>query len=162
MVSKKSKPLVGWVVGSASDLPVMNKGRAVLDKLQIPHELIVASAHRTPDKVDKLARDAEKRGWKIIVAAAGMANHLAGAFAARTQLPVIGLPVASGSLSGLDSLLSTVQMPPGVPVATVSIGSAGGVNAAVLAARILALNDKALLARLDKYVAGLGAAVKKS
>lgn len=162
MVSKKSKPLVGWVVGSASDLPVMDKGLAILDKLQIPHELIVASAHRTPSKVDKLARDAKKRGWKIIVAAAGMANHLAGAFAARTQLPVIGLPVASGSLAGLDSLLSTVQMPPGVPVATVSIGSAGGVNAAVLAARILSLNDKALLARLDKYVAGLGAAVKKS
>jgi len=155
-------PVVGWVVGSKNDLPILDKGLAVMKELQIPHEVLVASAHRTPDLVDELAKNAEKRGWKIVIAGAGMANHLAGTFAGRVLLPVIGIPFVSGSLNGMDSLLSTVQMPPGVPVATVSLGEAGGVNAAVLAARILALNDPALKERLSQYVKKLGSAIRDS
>ena len=153
---RNPRPVVGWVVGSGSDLPVMEKGLAVLRKLEISHEILVASAHRSPDRVEALARQAEKRGWTVLVASAGMANHLAGSFAARTRLPVIGLPLAVGSLGGLDSLLSTVQMPPGVPVATVSLGEAGAVNAAVFAARILALSDPSLAKRLSRYAEALG------
>src|ERR1041385_3334690 len=132
-------PLVGILVGSASDLPLMQQATAILERFQIPHELRVVSAHRNPDTVDEYARTAEERGLVCVICGAGMANHLAGAVAARTALPVIGVPLSGSKLSGLDSLFSTVQMPTGVPVATVAVD--GAMNAAILAAQILAVRD---------------------
>lgn len=144
-------PIVGILVGSKSDLPILEKCVARLEELGIEHELEVRSAHRDPEGVSEYAGTARERGLKVIICAAGMAAHLAGAVAARTSLPVIGIPVAAGPLSGFDSLLSTVQMPSGVPVATVAVN--GAVNAAVLAAQILALSDPDLQQRLE----GVGA-----
>lgn len=140
-------PLVGILVGSESDLPVLEKCTARLDALQIGYELEVRSAHRNPEDVAEYVSTARDRGLKVIICAAGMAAHLAGAVAARTNLPVIGVPVAAGPLNGFDALLSTVQMPSGVPVATVAIN--GAANAAVLAAQILALSDPELADRLE-------------
>ncbi len=142
-------PLVGILVGSASDLPVLQQGGAILEKLEIPHEIHVMSAHRTPDLVDEYARTAEGRGLVTVICGAGMAAHLAGAVAARTVLPVIGVPVAAENLAGADALYSTVQMPPGLPVATVAIN--GAVNAALLAVEILAVTDDDLARKLDAY-----------
>ena len=139
-------PLVGILVGSKSDLPVMEKCTKRLENLGVDHELEVLSAHRTPDAVAEYVATAPGRGIKVFVCAAGMAAHLAGAVAARTNLPVIGIPVAAGTLGGFDALLSTVQMPSGVPVATVAVN--GAANAAVLAAQILALSDPDLAERL--------------
>jgi 5-(carboxyamino)imidazole ribonucleotide mutase len=139
-------PSVGILVGSESDLPVLEKCTARLDDLRIDYELEVRSAHRTPEDVAEYASTARDRGLKVIICAAGMAAHLAGAVAARTNLPVIGIPVAAGPLNGFDALLSTVQMPSGVPVATVAVN--GAANAAVLAAQILALSDPQLADRL--------------
>jgi len=139
--------LVGILVGSKSDMPVLEKCTARLEELGIEHEIEVRSAHRDPEGVSEYAGTARERGLKVIICAAGMAAHLAGAVAARTNLPVIGIPVTAGPLNGLDSLLSTVQMPSGVPVATVAVN--GAVNAAVLAAQILALSDPDLLERLE-------------
>ncbi|HKZ26469.1 MAG TPA: 5-(carboxyamino)imidazole ribonucleotide mutase, partial [Rubrobacteraceae bacterium] len=138
---------VGILTGSESDLPVLEKCTARLDALGIDHELQVLSAHRNPEGVSEYAGTARERGLKVMICAAGMAAHLAGAVAARTSLPVIGIPVAAGSLGGLDSLLSTVQMPSGVPVATVAVN--GAANAAVLAAQILALSEPDLAERLE-------------
>lgn len=135
-------------MGSRSDQPVVNKAIEVLTSLEIPHEVRVISAHRSPQLLDKYVHTAEKNGCEVFIAAAGMAAHLAGAIAARTVKPVIGIPVDS-TLNGWDALLSTVQMPPGVPVATVSIGVAGSQNAAHLAAQIIALKDSALNKRLN-------------
>ena len=140
-------PSVGILVGSESDLPVLEKCTARLMSLGIDFELEVLSAHRDPEGVAEYVASAPGRGIKVFICAAGMAAHLAGAVAARTNLPVIGIPVASGSLSGFDALLSTVQMPSGVPVATVAVN--GAANAAVLAAQILALSDPELAARLE-------------
>jgi 5-(carboxyamino)imidazole ribonucleotide mutase len=140
-------PLVGILVGSKSDLPVLEKCTAKLEELGIEYELDVRSAHRDPKGVSEYTQTARERGLKVVICAAGMAAHLAGAVAARTSLPVIGIPVAAGSLGGLDSLLSTVQMPPGVPVATVAVNGAS--NAAVLAAQILALSNSELAERLE-------------
>jgi phosphoribosylaminoimidazole carboxylase PurE protein len=140
-------PSVGILVGSKSDLPVLEKCTARLDDLGIEYELEVRSAHRTPEDVAEYASTARDRGLKVIICAAGMAAHLAGAVAARTNLPVIGIPVAAGPLNGFDALLSTVQMPSGVPVATVAVN--GAANAAVLAAQILALSDPRLADRLE-------------
>jgi 5-(carboxyamino)imidazole ribonucleotide mutase len=140
-------PRVGILVGSKSDLPVLDKCTARLEELGIEYEIEVRSAHRNPEDVSEYAGTARERGLKILICAAGMAAHLAGAVAARTSLPVIGIPVAAGSLGGLDSLLSTVQMPSGVPVATVAVN--GAANAAVLAAQILALSDPDLAERLE-------------
>ncbi len=142
---------VGIVMGSDSDLPAMSAASEFLKSVGIPCELVVASAHRTPEKAVTYARTASERGLKIIIAGAGMAAHLAGVLAAHTDLPVIGVPLDSSSLNGLDSLLSTVQMPPGVPVATMGIGKAGAKNAAVLALRILALADPKLGERLVRF-----------
>jgi 5-(carboxyamino)imidazole ribonucleotide mutase len=139
-------PLVGILVGSKSDMPVIEKCTTRLDELEIEYEIEVRSAHRNPESVSEYAGTARERGLKVIICAAGMAAHLAGAVAARTNLPVIGIPVAAGTLGGLDSLLSTVQMPSGVPVATVAIN--GAANAAVLAAQILALSDSDLADKL--------------
>ncbi len=140
-------PLVGILVGSKSDMPVLEKCTARLEDLGIGYEIEVRSAHRNPEGVSEYARTARERGLKVMICAAGMAAHLAGAVAARTTLPVIGIPVAAGTLGGLDSLLSTVQMPSGVPVATVAIN--GAANAAVLAAQILALSDPDLAEKLE-------------
>jgi len=140
--------MIGIVMGSDSDLPVMQGGVDFLKKMDIPYEITVASAHRSPARAMEYASSARDRGLKIIIAAAGMAAHLAGVLAAHTTLPVIGVPVDSSSLNGLDALLSTVQMPPGVPVATMGIGKAGAKNAAILAAQILALADERLAGRL--------------
>lgn len=143
--------MIGIVMGSDSDLPVMQGCVDFLKKMGIPYEITVASAHRSPARAMEYASSARTRGLKIIIAAAGMAAHLAGVLAAHTTLPVIGVPVDSSSLNGLDALLSTVQMPPGVPVATMGIGKAGAKNGAILAAQILALSDEGLAARLADF-----------
>ncbi len=137
---------VGIIMGSVSDLPVVQKTIDTLTSLDVPFEAHVYSAHRTPEEAAKFAREAKGAGFGVIIAAAGMAAHLAGAIAASTTLPVIGIPCKSNTLDGIDALLSTVQMPSGIPVATVAIG--GGVNAALLAAEILALSDDALAEKL--------------
>jgi len=138
---------VGIVMGSDSDLPILQKSTDTLKGLGIPCEVHVYSAHRTPDEARDFARNARANGFGVIIAAAGMAAHLAGAIAANTTLPVIGIPCKSTNLDGLDALLSTVQMPSGIPVATVAIN--GGVNAALLAAQMIALEDAELAAKLD-------------
>ena len=138
---------VGIVMGSDSDLPVIQKAVDVLASLEIPYEVHVYSAHRTPDEARDFARNARKNGFGVMIAAAGMAAHLAGAVAANTTLPVIGSPCKSSNLDGIDALLSTVQMPTGIPVATVAIN--GGANAALLSAQILALEEPALAEKLD-------------
>ena len=138
---------VGIVMGSDSDLPVIKKATDQLKALEIPFEVHVYSAHRTPAEARDFALNARQNGFGVMIAAAGMAAHLAGAVAANTTLPVIGIPCAGPCLEGLDALLSTVQMPSGIPVATVAVG--GGANAALLAAQILAVEDRALAARLD-------------
>jgi 5-(carboxyamino)imidazole ribonucleotide mutase len=142
-------PLVGVVGGSRSDFPILEKGIAVLDELGIANELRVVSAHRTPDHLFRYAEDASGRGLRVIIAGAGGAAHLPGMLAAKTMLPVIGVPIPTQHLGGLDSLLSIVQMPRGIPVATVAIGNAD--NAALLAAQILALSDDALAERLRDW-----------
>ena len=139
-------PSIGILVGSKSDLPVMEKCTNRLDDLGIEYELEVRSAHRNPDDVAEYVVSAPGRGVKVFICAAGMAAHLAGAVAARTNFPVIGIPIAAGTLGGFDALLATVQMPSGVPVATVAVN--GAANAAVLAAQILALSDPELAERL--------------
>ena len=138
---------VGIVMGSDSDLPVIRKTADTLKSLEIPFEVHIYSAHRTPEEAGKFARTAADNGFGVIIAAAGMAAHLAGAIAANTTLPVIGIPCQGPGLEGLDALLSTVQMPTGIPVATVAVN--GGANAALLAAQILAVEDAELAAKLD-------------
>lgn len=148
---KKEKALVSIIMGSDSDYPVMRSAADFLKKMKIPYELTVASAHRTPAKACALASTAQERGVKVIIAGAGMAAHLAGVLASHTDVPVIGVPLDASPLKGMDSLLSTVQMPPGIPVATMGIGKAGAKNAAVLAVRILALSDKGLAKKLVAF-----------
>ena len=143
-----AEPKVAVLMGSESDRARMAGTAQVLDELQIPYEMHVMSAHRTPAKVAEFTAGAAGRGIRVLIAAAGMANHLAGAVAARTILPVIGVPLDASSLGGLDALLATVQMPAGVPVATVAVGGAGAKNAAWLAAQILALSDADLAVKL--------------
>jgi len=151
--------MIGIVMGSDSDLPVMQGCMDFLKKMHIPYEVTVASAHRTPHRAAEYSATARERGLKMIIAAAGMAAHLAGVLAAHTTLPVIGVPVDSSSLNGLDSLLSTVQMPPGVPVATMGIGKAGARNAAILASQILGITDSTIAARLDQFKKDMAAEV---
>lgn len=139
--------MISIVMGSDSDLPVLQGCMDTLRRLEIPYEATVASAHRTPERAAQLAGSARERGVKVIIAAAGMAAHLAGVLAAHTTLPVIGVPV-DASLNGLDSLLSTVQMPPGIPVASMAIGKAGAKNAAIFAAQILGVHDPEIARRL--------------
>lgn len=147
----EEKPLVGVVMGSKSDKAVMGGCGEMLEKLGIPHEIRVLSAHRTPEDTRRFSETAEERGLQVIIAGAGWAAHLAGFIAAHTTLPVIGVPIDSSPLNGLDALLSTVQMPPGIPVATVSLGAGGAKNAAVLAAEILALKMPNIAERLKIY-----------
>jgi phosphoribosylamine--glycine ligase len=139
------------LMGSDSDAPVMQAARDLLTELQIASEMTVASAHRSPERVTRLVRDAPARGVKVFIVGAGAAAHLAGVVAAHSTLPVIGVPIDSSALKGLDALLSTVQMPPGVPVATVSIGKPGATNAAVLAAQILGIADQTIAKKLEAY-----------
>ncbi len=139
---------VAIIIGSDSDLPIAEKAYNTLKELEVPATVHILSAHRTPDEARDLAKSAKENGYGVIIAAAGMAAHLAGAIAANTTLPVIGIPVKSGDLGGMDALLSTVMMPSGIPVATVAIG--GGVNAALLASEILALSDDTLAKKLEE------------
>lgn len=148
---------VGIIMGSDSDLPIIKKATDMLKSLEIPFEVHIYSAHRTPVEARNFALNARENGFGVLIAAAGMAAHLAGAIAANTTLPVIGIPCKSSVLDGMDALLSTVQMPTGIPVATVAIN--GGANAALLAAQIIAVEDKELAARLDAKRASDAAAV---
>ena len=151
MAESVGGPVVGIVMGSDSDWDVMKSTVETLTRLQIPHETRLLSAHRTPDETAEYARAAEQRGLRVIIAAAGGAAALPGAIAAHTLLPVLGVPVKAWALDGLDSLLSMVQMPRGVPVGTLAIGRAGAVNAALLAVEILGLSDPGLRAKLRKF-----------
>ena len=150
---------IGIIMGSDSDLPVVQKSADTLKSLEIPYEMHIYSAHRTPLEARDFAFNARKNGFGVLIAAAGMAAHLAGAIAANTTLPVIGIPLKSAALDGLDALLATVQMPRGIPVATVAID--GAVNAALLAAQILAVEDADLAAKLDARRAAEAAAVRE-
>ena len=146
-----SQPLVGIIMGSSSDWETMRHAAETLDKLGVAHETKVVSAHRTPNRLYDYASSAKERGLKIIIAGAGGAAHLPGMAASMTSLPVLGVPVESQALKGMDSLLSIVQMPAGVPVGTLAIGRAGAVNAGLLAASILAITDDQLAARVERY-----------
>jgi phosphoribosylaminoimidazole carboxylase PurE protein len=142
---------VGILMGSDSDLPKMKKAAEILREFGVPYYMTVASAHRTPERVSEIARRAEKEGWKVLIAGAGMAAHLAGFLAAHTVTPVIGVPMDSSSLGGIDSLLSTVQMPGGIPVACMGLGSSGAKNAGLFAVEILACFDGDLRQKLIEY-----------
>ena len=150
-MSNKKTPLVSIIMGSQSDWESVKPASKILEEFSIPHECKIISAHRTPDRHKTFATNAKKKGIKVILAAAGGAAHLAGVTAAHTSLPVLGIPMES-KLSGLDSLLSTVQMPSGVPVATFAIGNAGSKNAALFAIRIIALEDSLVANKLDQYI----------
>ena len=152
-------PLVSVIMGSTSDLPVMEKACKFLDEMHVPFEVNALSAHRTPDAVEQFAKNARTRGVKVIIAGAGMAAALPGVIAASTMLPVIGVPI-KGMLDGLDAMLSIIQMPPGIPVATVGVN--GAMNAAILAVEMLALADDDIAERLATYKAGLGAKIEKA
>ena len=145
------KPKVLIIMGSDSDLPVMEKAEEVLREFKIPYDITVASAHRSPERTVTLAKEAEKKGIEVIIAGAGSAAHLAGVIAAHTILPVIGVPIDSSPLKGIDALFSTVQMPPGIPVAAMAVGSAGAKNAAIFAAQILQAKDPKLVKVLRAY-----------
>jgi phosphoribosylaminoimidazole carboxylase PurE protein len=157
-----AQAVVCIVMGSANDWPVMQGAADMLERLRIPYEVTVSSAHRAPQRTAALAREAAQRGVQVMIAGAGGAAALAGVIAAETILPVIGVPIDSSSLQGLDALLATVQMPPGVPVATVAIGKAGATNAGLLAAQIVALHDAEVAQRLRQYKAELAAGVERA
>lgn len=148
-----STPLVGIIMGSDSDWGTMQKCVAVLRQFEIPFEAHIMSAHRTPERAATYAEEAEGRGIKVLICAAGMAAHLAGVIAGHSILPVIGVPMKGGAMDGLDALLATVQMPGGIPVATVALGNAGATNAGILAVQMLALNDASLREKLHAYKA---------
>ena len=153
------KPIVSVIMGSTSDLPIMEKALKFLDEMEIPVEVNALSAHRTPTEVEEFAHGAKARGIKVIIAAAGMAAHLPGVIAAMTPLPVIGVPIKS-TIEGLDALLAIVQMPPGIPVATVGINAS--LNAAILAMQMLALSDAAVAERFEAYKKGLAQKIAKA
>lgn len=153
------KPSVSIIMGSTSDMPVMEKACKFLNDMQIPFEVNALSAHRTPQAVEQFAKEAKGRGIKVIIAGAGMAAALPGVIAAMTTLPVIGVPI-KGMLDGLDAMLSIIQMPPGIPVATVGVN--GAMNAAILAVEMIALADEDVAVRLAGYKAGLGAKIEKA
>ena len=154
-------PVVGIIMGSQSDWPVMQEAARMLEAMGVAYEAKIVSAHRTPDRLAEYARMARGRGIQVIIAGAGGAAHLPGMAAAMTSLPVLGVPVQSKTLSGLDSLLSIVQMPRGIPVGTLAIGEAGAANAGLLAASIIALQDAGVAARLDAFRAAQTASVKE-
>lgn len=152
-------PIVSIIMGSTSDMPVLEKAAKLLDEFEIPFEINALSAHRTPQEVTDFANNASKRGLKVIIAAAGMAAHLPGVIAAQTSVPVIGVPIKS-TLEGMDALLAIVQMPPGIPVATVGINA--GLNAAILAVQMLSLTDERIAARFAEYKQGLAKKIVKA
>ncbi|MDO6731728.1 5-(carboxyamino)imidazole ribonucleotide mutase [Marinovum sp. 2_MG-2023] len=154
-----TKPVVGIIMGSQSDWPTMKEAAEVLDELAVAYEPRIVSAHRTPDRLWDYGKTAVERGLQVIIAGAGGAAHLPGMMASKTRVPVIGVPVQTRALSGVDSLYSILQMPRGFPVATMAIGAAGAKNAGLMAAGILALQDPALAARLDKWRADLAASI---
>jgi 5-(carboxyamino)imidazole ribonucleotide mutase len=156
-----TKPLVAIVMGSDSDLEIMREAAKALDDFGIPYEMDVTSAHRSPARTSEFARTAADQGLQVIIAGAGGAAHLAGVIAAETTLPVIGVPIPSTSLAGLDSLLSIVQMPAGIPVATVAIGKAGASNAGILAAQMLALGNPELTEKMKEHKAKLARGVEE-
>jgi len=162
MTQAPQTPQVGIIMGSTSDRPILEAAADVLTQLGIPHEVRIVSAHRTPDWMFEYASSAERRGIKVIIAGAGGAAHLPGMTASKTTLPVIGVPVPGEHMGGLDALLSIVQMPGGVPVATVAIGRAGAINAALLAARILGVSDPAIRERVRRHQERQTAAVRKA
>ena len=157
-----AQAMVCIVMGSANDWPIMQGAAEILARFHIPYEVTVSSAHRAPQRTAMLAREAAQRGVQVLIAGAGGAAALAGVIAAETTLPVIGVPIDSSSLQGLDALLATVQMPQGVPVATVAIGKAGAANAGILATQILALQDVELAARLRQYKTELATGVERA
>jgi 5-(carboxyamino)imidazole ribonucleotide mutase len=154
-----SAPVVGIIMGSNSDWPIMKHTAETLDGLGIANEAKVMSAHRTPDRIDDFCRTAKQRGLKVIIAGAGMSAALPGVIAAKTTLPVLGVPMENAKVASLDSILSVLQMPAGIPVGALAVGRAGAINAALLAAAILALSDDAVAAALDKFRADQAAAV---
>jgi len=156
------KPIIGIVMGSASDGPIMEEAAATLERFKVPYEMIVASAHRSPELTREYARTAQERGLQVIIAGAGGAAHLAGSIAAATVLPVIGVPIDSSPLQGMDALLATVQMPAGVPVATMAVGKAGAKNAAILAIQILSLHQPELQRKLEEYKKELAQQVEEA
>jgi phosphoribosylamine--glycine ligase len=160
-IETQTSPKVGIVMGSDSDLGVMQAAADILKKFNIPFEMTVASAHRTPERAMRFATEARSRGVRVIIAGAGHAAHLAGVLAAHTTLPVIGVPIDSSCLQGMDALLATVQMPPGIPVATVSIGKSGAKNAGILAAQILAVSDAQLEEQLQAFKRDMAEQVEK-
>lgn len=155
------KPLVGILMGSDSDLSIMEEAAKALKEFDIPYEMTISSAHRTPERTLSYARSAEERGIRVIIAGAGSAAHLAGFIASETTLPVIGVPIESSPLNGLDSLLSTVQMPGGVPVASMAIGKAGAKNAGIFAAEILSIADENLRLKLKEHRKEMARQVEK-
>ena len=159
MVGDKAMPWVGVVMGSDSDLPVMKEAFEVFEEFGVPYEARVLSAHRSPDQTSAYARGAAERGLKVLIAGAGWAAHLGGVIAAETILPVIGVPIDSSPLNGMDALLSIVQMPPGIPVATMAIGKGGARNAALFAVQILALSEPALAEKLHQHKKKMAAGV---
>lgn len=156
------RPLVGIIMGSQSDWPTMREAAEILDALGVAHEARIVSAHRTPDRLWSYGREAAGRGLQVIIAGAGGAAHLPGMMASKTRLPVIGVPVQTRALSGVDSLYSIVQMPKGYPVATMAIGAAGAANAGLMAAAILALSDPALARRLEDWREALTASIPEA
>ena len=160
-MQEQKEVVVSVVMGSDSDLPVMEESVKTLAEFAIPHERFLTSAHRTPERTTAFARGAAKRGVKIIIVGAGAAAHLAGVIASQTVLPVIGVPIDATSLRGLDALLATVQMPGGIPVATMAIGKAGARNAALFAVRILALEDAVLQKKLQAYIRRMASDVER-
>lgn len=155
------KPRVLIIMGSDSDLPVMEETGKILNEFGIPFDITIASAHRSPERTTRLAKEAEKNGFEVIIAGAGASAHLAGAIAAHTILPVIGVPINSSPLQGFESLLSMVQMPPGVPVATMAVGKAGAKNAAILAAEIIGRKDAKIAKKLKDYKNKMAEEVEK-
>ena len=147
----KNKPLISVIMGSKSDWPTMKHAATILEDFKIPHEVKIVSAHRTPKRMSSFANNAEKRGIKIIISGAGGAAHLPGMTASQTNIPVLGVPIKSKQLDGIDSLLSIAQMPKGIPVGTLAIGEAGAANAALLAISILGLSNKAINAKYSKW-----------
>lgn len=157
-----TEPVVGIIMGSQSDWPTMREAASVLDDLGVSYETRIVSAHRTPDRLWEYGKAAVDRGLQVIIAGAGGAAHLPGMMASKTRIPVVGVPVQTKALSGVDSLYSIVQMPRGYPVATMAIGAAGAVNAGLMAAGILALQDKVLATRLDTWRADLSASIPEA
>lgn len=160
-MKKQSSPIVSVVMGSDSDFPIMSDAIKVLEDFRVPYEVFLTSAHRSPERTTSFAKSASKRGVKVIIVGAGAAAHLAGVIASQTLLPVIGIPIDATALGGIDALLSIAQMPGGVPVATMAVGKAGAKNAALLAIRILAVEDKGLQKKLHIFIQDMAKEIEK-